>query len=760
MMKIKRFPYITALLAVLAASCQPIAQPDNESEGPEEERMKISLSCELLDPEKECKDTRSSHDAAALRKVTDANYYLFRDGVLVRQEYFADADDFSVSLPSPNDRYNVYILANVGQKSISTSTSESDMSTAIHVDYGSRSSYFSTITSNGFPMAGIVRDFSVESDTELQLKRLVHTLYVRMESSGLSTTKMEFTGLKIRQAPRDVFPFAPESKARYTMDGDAASLSTDDIGRLNAGETVTLFLLENMRGTLLPSNTSWKDKVPSKIAASQERYMSSFIEMTARAQTVTATYENNIYRAYIGTSPSDFNARRSTYFNLTNSFTNDMIVDEDWRIEGDTPTITGKLAFVDTRYTKDTAPFPNDAGDTDSRPFKEVDAFYTMKGFTCVYYIYRSDPDIKYDISMEATNSGSSDCKSYVTYRTSRVDDNFTALMINTTYPTSTGGQYLSSNPDYRTGKSVTFRIRSADGLIEDSMICRVLTEPLGVLFKYEGISESSTSNTGGRLNMYFCNPLGLKVQVNVTGTVSGYVSYKPNGTAFGSKSDSPSVTVNTGNLYLVNADGSVPGYSQSVVPSTGAASRIDNYYDQRSYGGKITSISGFHEFFKRIWNHTGWDSYTWLNGSNGYNKHAHPSGMTLKITLKFDSPNSGRLMPHSFSGDVMHLPVHFQNSELTLSTAEGSGAYYGSGTDMGFMWHHNDKEGSSDYVTYKFIKSASSPDKPYYSGSNQLPVGVTINGTDRWKTEGIGIPCGSVYSKSHFSDIGFDSYK
>ncbi len=744
-------------------SCRKIDSPlDDSGKRPENDtaeniiRIPVSLSCELLEPEMEEIETRSNHDPATLRKITNVNYYLFREGRFVKQEYFDDAEDFSVSLPSPSYKYNLYILANVGPKTISSSLSETEMST-VNQDYGSYQNYFKTIESNGFPMSSIIKDFSSGSGGDYTLKRLVHTLYVKMNTSELSTTSMKFTSLKIKQAPRDVFPFATESKARYTMDGDAANLSTDDMEMLNAGKTVTLYLLENMRGTLLPGNTDWKQKIPSKIASSEERYMSSFIEMTAKAETITATYENNIYRAYVGTGPSDFNAKRSTYFTINNNFTNDMIVDEDWRIEPDTPNVTAKLAFVDTRYTAETATSPASDKDDSNRPFKEVDAFYTMKGFTALYYIYRSDPRIDFDVTMVRTNDYSADCNTYVTYKTSQLDDHFTAIMINTTYPIIIDRTYQSGDPDFTYGKSVTFKVRSKDGVIEDQMICKIIENPLELRFKYEGVSEDTPTQDAGQLNMYFCNPLKLRVQVEVTGSIKGYVSYKPNGTWGSTKSQSPSVATVTGNKYLIYDDGSIPGYGQYVTPESGVASRIDNYHDQGSYAGSKTPIDGFHELFKKLWKHTGWDSYTWLNGSNGYDKHAHPTEMSLNIKLSFDSPNSSRLIPHSFYGDVLQLPVYITNQQLTSTS---SGAYYGAGTDMGFIWHHCDKAGSGEWVTYRFLKSTASPGKTYYSGDNQVPINVTINGTNTWKTDKTGIPCQHIYSETSLSHLGFESFK
>ena len=721
----------TAALALAATACTKEPSGFHPREG-EEVRIPISLSCEPLDTETEG-ETRSSHSAAALTTVTNVNYYVFRNGTLAKQEYFDDASEFAVTLPSATLKYNLYILANVGELTIPEGTAEESMPTAVHFDYGSKSNYFGTISDNGFPMSNVVRNFSASSATQYTLRRLVHTLYVKMNTEELISTRMTFTGVQIKQAPRDIYPFADGSKATAVMDGDAANLSQSDIERLNRGETVTLYLLENMRGQLLPGNTSWRTKIPSRISSSQERSRASYIEMTAKVETATATYENNIYRAYLGLDATNFDVERSTYFLLNNNFTNDMVVDEDWRLEADDPTITAQLCFADTRFTYDTAYdwYKDATGDIEYRPFQEVDSFYTMNGFTAVYYIYRSNPDIAYTLTVDKAST----VEPYVSYRRSRIDDHFEALMINTDMPVSTTEYYTESGVPSQNGtKDVVFTISSADGLITDRMTVKVLYKQLGLRFHYDNVGKAVATTDDGILNMYMCNPLKMRVKVNITGTVNGYVSYKPNGTAWGSKSQSPEVHIKTGGTYSVNV----------------GAVRMDTYQDNTAYGGSVVNgRNGFYQYFESIWNTTGWDSYSKLNGSNGYHKHAHPTSMSLAVTLSYDSPNSRRLKPDN----GLMLPVYFLNNELLTHS---SGAGYGAGTDWGFEWDQFDNAENSSYDRYRFLKHTSTPNQSAYSYNFQVPVGVTINGTNKWRSENPKIPLSVTYGSNYFSDLGF----
>ena len=728
--------FICMLSAALAATaCRREPVPGGPDTG-EEIRVPIELSCEPLPTETGEVDilTRSSHPATALTTVSNVNYYLFKGGNLVGQRYFSDAAGFYVSVPSETDSYNLYLLANVGQKTLPASTAESAIGTALCVDYGSRSNYFSTIQSSGFPMSNVVTGFSVSSGARYTLKRLVHTLYVKMDTEELSTSSMTFTGVQIKQAPRNIYPFAAGgSKATAVMDGDAANLSASDIERLNAGETVTLYLLENMRGTLIPGNTSWKTKVPSRISSTSERLLASYIEITAAVQTPTALYENNIYRAYLGADATDFSVERSTYFLLNNCFTNDMVEDEDWRIEGDEPTVNSQLCFADTRFTYETAydAYKNMTGDNEYRPFQEVSSFFTMKGFTAVYYIYRSNPNIDYTLTVDK----GSGVEPYVSYRRSRIDEHFEALMINTNQPVSTNSYYFSEGgfaSNFPT-KDVVFTLRSTDGLITKTFTAKVLYNALGVKFHYDNVGKAVATTDDGILNMYMVNPLNLRVRVSISGTVNGYVSYKPNGTVFGSQSKSPEIYIRTGGVYNV----------------TGGPVRMDTYQNNTDLGGEVQDRDGFYEYFKSIWNTTGWDSYTKLNGSNGYHKHAHPTKLRFGVTMNFDSPNSRRLKPES----GMVLPVYFVNGEYQTN-ADGVG--FGAGTDWGFEWDHFDKEGSSSYDRYRFLRHIDTPNKSLYNYDNEVPINVSINGTNKWRTNNPGIPVASSYSDTYFSDLGF----
>jgi hypothetical protein len=116
---------------------------------------------------------------------------------------------------------------------------------------------------------------------------------------------------------------------------------------------------------------------------------------------------------------------------------------------------------------------------------------------------------------------------------------------------------------------------------------------------------------------------------------------------------------------------------------------------------------------------------------------------------MTFDSPNSRRLKPDN----GLVLPINWCNKEYKTND---SGIGYGAGTDWGFEWDHFDKEGSTDYDRYRFIKHVNTPNQSLYSYECMVPIGIKINSTEKWTTDKKGIPLAVQYSDSYFSDLGF----
>ena len=538
----KNFFIAIAVLCGLLSSCisrETPCQLDNEA---------VKIHFEL-----QAAPSKSSLTDDPYTKVSDANYYLFLPGSnLVSQKYIADAKDFAVGLPESEQNYSLYVIANVGEFVIPASISEKELASSIKYDYGSPDAFRTMIAEKGLPMCGKVDGFNSSYANVILLESLVQTLNVQMDQQMLNSAHLHFTAVRLRQAARDIYPFAETSKAENVVDlGDYASAS--DIARLNSGEAITLYTLENMRGRLLPYSTGWDGKVPSALT-SEEAALSTYIEIEAEMQTPTAIYRDNVFRAYLGPDAGSFDVRRNTAFLLTNSFTGDMVNDKLWRQEKDQAQITGCLEF---RYP--------DAGTDNSGKMvpshnicdRELAICY---GFVQTIFIYRSDPAINYTVSTDKT----ADDFPYLSWTVSHYDDHHDRLDIRQSnyIKASDLGEGLSG---YSSGAlydpvssfPVRFDIESDDGLLHDSFTCYVLCERFCPAFSYKGYKwgdADAAMDCEGNSNMYMTmwNPLKFEFDIKVYGSVDSYISYYPHW--YNTKA-----TVSTANMPFVCITSGIP---------------------------------------------------------------------------------------------------------------------------------------------------------------------------------------------------------
>ncbi len=680
--------FLTGVVSLSAlASCDTvlvdIEEPsaDQEAEGIP---VPLELMCEPLDTELDEPESKSLHDISSLKKISNANYYLFRNDVLVKQEYVGDMENFAVIVPDRDAKYNLYIVTNVGEKKISESVTESGIAAAVHMDYESKSKYFSTIETYGFPMTAIIQDFSYATSGEISLKRLVHTLYVRISEEELATTDMTFTSLTINQAPRDIYPFAPDSKGDYTITGDAANLDADEIEALNRGEKIALYVLESMRGELFPGNKSWKNRIPNNVISSDtdEDKMCPYIELTAQAQTATSYYENNIYRAYLGTTVTDCNVRRSRYSTITNNYVNDMIVDEGWRVESDTPVVNQTLAFVKTASSRSV-----------------VTEAMTYPGFVKEVYIYRSNPDIEFTLTSD--DAAGND----VWYTTEKVDEHYTRVKLRTDLSWSDYG--ISSE---------TLTLKSKDGVITSTMTAKanagsgstataVTINPKCSYYYFSDGEEEHTKEIIMQTSSVFVDP--IQVRITASGTLDGYLKTFPNGT----KKDPVEST-----------------YTETISDVC------------TEYVGTATKelAFNFYKYLNGIHNNTGKSSRNKRNGDDWYYKHAHPTDLKLNYKVEFGKSADGTLYP---SNSSITVPVNVAEQQYSTKS---DGTPYGAGTDWGIIYWHTDLvSGTADDADVYFIRYETSiyGKATTYNGAPPLElriykgqrINVKFNGIDKW---------------------------
>ena len=178
-----------------------------------------------------------------------------------------------------------------------------------------------------------------------------------------------------------------------------------------------------------------------------------------------------------------------------------------------------------------------------------------------------------------------------------------------------------------------------------------------------------------------------------------------------------------------------------------GSAARIDQY---RYINGDFRNSVGFIEYFEECNELVGWDSYTWLNGSNGYWKYGHPEMLDLNVYLYYGF-ESGK---HNFIPDPgTSIPVYLVNETKRFADINSSYANYdhytGAGTDWLFHWtdrqrtyyHYNVY--TTPIVSGGYYGASGGGITEYESGDKDqaMPVHVSVNDRDDTHYYSISLP-------------------
>lgn len=292
-------------------------------------------------------ETKSSISASETA-VTNLNLFVYYDGKLETSSYIESPTSFSLSLVKGRT-YNMYALANMGR--VSAPFTEEEMK-----DYQYSISKVTDIKL-AFPMCWSLADKTISGSgprVNINLERMVSRINFSIDSSELEDFTV--TAVRLRQAALQMYPFfdngsegSRASNLSEVGDGDWASSS--DLTKLNAGQKIWFYALENCQGVLLPGNKSAESKIPSEIPYGSE--LCTYLEMTAsysgEYEGVPVSSDNVVYRFYIGNDNcSDFNVRRNNSVDISLTVTRDRIFDESWKVSygDDLPEVNYSLTIV------------------------------------------------------------------------------------------------------------------------------------------------------------------------------------------------------------------------------------------------------------------------------------------------------------------------------------------------------------------------------------------------------------------------------
>lgn len=328
----KRYLLLSILSLGTLLSCTKLNTPAADFTSPDG-NYTFEITCEPVEGE-QALQTKSSYSSSALTKVSNVNIYVYRSGSLVEDKYFSSSSGIQVTFPNNTDTYNVYMLANVGQKS--APEDESDLSDMMYsfTDYG-------IFERQGFPMANSFLNYTPGSQVSFKLKRLIGMYSITMEKSS-EVVDYKIKSLQMKNCARDIYPFGTAPATLFLESGDY--LSASDLNTLNAGGSVNIYFLENRQGELLPGNTDPKQKIPDNLPNRTIAGRCTYLQMMADVTTPTAHFNNIYYRVYLGQNMcTDFSIVRSTLYNLSLDFATNLIADEGWRIEPEDPTVIGAI---------------------------------------------------------------------------------------------------------------------------------------------------------------------------------------------------------------------------------------------------------------------------------------------------------------------------------------------------------------------------------------------------------------------------------
>jgi hypothetical protein len=349
-----------SVVPALLALCSCVAQIDGPVDAPindPEMSFAITVGVDLPDG---AGARRSSYAADDLNRITDLNVFVYHNGELLKDccLYFTDMSSLLMSLPYEKDGFNIYMVGNMGR--IEPPAAEGELGSLVYVVKS-----YDDFRIKGFPLAEKFIGYKKGDYAHFGLKRLIGQYDIKMRVSA-DRAEYRVKDVRLKNCAKDVYPFGSGTKASVFVqgqDGDKSGdiLTDEDLDKLNAGEAVSLYVVENLQGILLPDNTDRKNKIPSSLELVGKGVADrcTYIEITADIVTPAAKYSDGKYRFYLGQDElKDFSICRNTLYDVTLDFAQNMVCEEEWRIEVGEPQVVdvvfSKVSAVVAPYAKDT----------------------------------------------------------------------------------------------------------------------------------------------------------------------------------------------------------------------------------------------------------------------------------------------------------------------------------------------------------------------------------------------------------------------
>lgn len=274
-------------------------------------------------------DVRSSVEASE-NLVRNINLYAYADGKLEQCCYSDLSGKISMDLKA-GVIYEFYALANVGE--LSPPVDESALPSLCH-SIGGPDDFMGC-----FPMSWMKSRVSVPETpftVKVALERLVSKIRFSVDNGRLDGLRVR--SVRLMQSALEVYPFAAVSGdvvgSAATLAGDCDYASEEDLEKLNSGQAVTFYALENCQGTLLPENDDEWAKNPDNIG--DKAGLCTYMEVECAFEDGYMYDGNVIYRFYAGLdNTSNFDVVRNTDVTISLFVTGEGMRRLSWRVEPD-----------------------------------------------------------------------------------------------------------------------------------------------------------------------------------------------------------------------------------------------------------------------------------------------------------------------------------------------------------------------------------------------------------------------------------------
>ena len=370
-------------------------------------------------------ETKATALNGAESHASGALVLVYRGGSLVSFDFFSqDAIDNQGTTPLkvtvPKATCNFYILGNLNfiRKSNGEAVNfmaaygdsfpiaESDLQSMVYRldggDFGSafRREKMSEVATYGIPYQKVITDVYVPSYLSTGLPganscvRLFSKVDLTINHSALDGGGSHpgyFVNKKVivRQVNCKMKPFSTDAvkaqeasdiiaPASATSESDFADYDVNTAGYNQSSVTISLYVPENMQGTLLPGNTSNLLKIPSEVPAQNRSYV-SYVEYQGTVSADAGGYSADVTYQFClgGNATTNFDLQRGRKYNVTLGFSvTNIFAQPAWKV--------GVSGWSDSRNFKLTA----DSGYTQVLPEAQMVAVRQNRPGTV--YVYSS----------------------------------------------------------------------------------------------------------------------------------------------------------------------------------------------------------------------------------------------------------------------------------------------------------------------------------------------------------------------------------